>query len=103
MRTSHLLAQFRECPYLHFKQVNGMIREKKSADFLIGQATHSQVLEGPGAFKRADCFGGPINPQTGKPFGTDTKAFTEWAEAQGKPVLTDDRSRRSRSWPPAWP
>src|SRR5690606_29942396 len=35
-------------------------------------------------------IGGPINPKTGKPFGSNTKAFAEWAEAQGKPVLSHE-------------
>ena len=33
--------------------------------------------------------GGPINPKTGQPFGANTKTWAEWAEAVGKPVLTD--------------
>lgn len=31
----------------------------------------------------------PINPTTGKPYGSNTKAWAEWAESLGKDVLTE--------------
>jgi hypothetical protein len=33
-----------------------------------------------------------VNSKTGQPFGSRTKAFQEWAEAQGKPVLDDEQA-----------
>ena len=46
---------------------------------------------GPRGLRGEFAFGGPVNPKTGEPFGSRTKAFQEWADAQGKPVLTDDQ------------
>jgi len=35
--------------------------------------------------------GGPVNPNTGRPYGSQTKAWAEWAAAVGKAVLTDNQ------------
>ncbi len=50
------------------------------------------ILEGRQRFAAEYAVGGPINPRTGSPFGSNTKAFREWSDAQGKPVLTDDQN-----------
>jgi hypothetical protein len=44
------------------------------------------------AFQRSFAVGGPINPKTGSPFGSSTKAWAEWAVQQGgKEVLTNEQ------------
>ena len=65
--------------------------DTESASYLIGRAAHVRILEGRDAFEAAFALGGPINEKTGKPFGTATKAFAEWAAIQGKPVLAHDQ------------
>jgi len=40
---------------------------------------------------RKFAVGGPVNPRTGKPFGTTSQAWADWASAQGKPVLNDEQ------------
>ena len=86
--SSHLLADFRESPALYRKKITGKIEESESAAFTIGRATHSLILEGRHAFDRdylvAD---GPVNPKTGEPYGSKTKAFTEWAASQEREVI----------------
>ena len=49
------------------------------------------ILEGREAFQQSYAVGGPVNPKTGLPFGPATKTWAEWAEAQGKPVLTGEQ------------
>ena len=49
---------------------------------------HTLVLEGRDTFEAEYAVGGPINPKTGELFGSTTKAWAEWAAAQGKAVLT---------------
>lgn len=88
--SSHLLADFRKCPLLYFKRLSGLIEDKDSTAYLVGRATHCRILEGRSEYEKRFAFGGPVNPKTGKPFGSQTKAFSDWAEAQGKPVLKDE-------------
>ena len=52
-------------------------------EMLIGQGLHALTLEGESAYAAEFCVGGPINPKTNAGYGRDTKAFAEWAEAQG--------------------
>jgi hypothetical protein len=87
--TSHELADFRRNPLLYHKKQLGLVQDEDRPAYLIGRAAHTAVLEGRETYEREYAFGGPINPKTGEPFGNRTKAFQEWAEAQGKPVLDD--------------
>ena len=50
------------------------------------------ILEGRERFEAEFAVGGPINPKTEKPYGPTTKAFAEWAQRIGKPVLSDDQA-----------
>jgi hypothetical protein len=86
--SSHQLMDFIACPWLYRKKQLGMITDTDTPALLLGRATHVRILEGLDACETQFAIGGPINPRTGKPFGSTTKAFAEWAETQGKPVLT---------------
>lgn len=90
--TSHALADFRACPLIYRQKQIGLIKQTESSDFLVGRALHVLALEGPDVYARRYAIGGPINPRTGKSFGSDTKAFAEWADAQGRPVLSQDQA-----------
>ena len=90
--SSHQLLDFMKCPWLHRKKASGQIPDSDTAAYLIGRATHMRILEGNDAFKAGFAIGGPINPKTDRPFGSNTKAFGEWATAQGKPVLTNSQA-----------
>ena len=89
--SSHQLAEFRRNPLLFHKKQLGLVTDEDRPAFLLGRAAHALILEGREAYEREYAFGGPVNPKTGEPFGSRTKAFQEWADAQGKPVLTDDQ------------
>jgi len=86
--SSHQLLDFIKCPWLHRKKTLGLVEDKDSPAYLLGRAVHVRILEGRDAYETTFALGGPINPKTGKPFGSNTKAFSEWALAQGKPVLS---------------
>src|SRR5690554_1058793 len=91
--SSHQLLDFMTCPWLYRKKRLGLIADPRNGDtpaLLIGRATHVRILEGRDVYEAEFAFGGPMNPKTGKPFGSNTKAFAEWAEAQGKPVLSHE-------------
>ncbi len=66
--------------------VHAIMPVKQTDTMLLGEVLHTLVFE-PDTFDERYAVGGPINPKTGEPFGTATKAFAEWAEAQGKPVF----------------
>jgi hypothetical protein len=89
--SSHQLLDFMKCPWLHRKKRVGLIEATDSASYVIGRAAHARILEGRDAYEAAFALGGPLNPKTGKPFGSGTKAFSEWAETQGKPVLSHEQ------------
>ncbi len=89
--SSHQLGEFRRTPLLFRKKELGLVKDEDRPAYLIGRAAHTLILEGREAFDQGYVFGGPINPKTREPFGSRTKAFQEWAEAQGKPVLSDEQ------------
>ena len=89
--SSHQLIDFMRCPWLHRKKSLGLIADKDSPAYLVGRAAHVRILEGRDVYETSFAFGGPINPRTNKPFGANTKAFSEWAQLQGKPVLSHDQ------------
>ncbi len=88
--SSHALAEFRRCPLLFRKKELGLIPSKDSHAFLVGRAAHVLILEGRERYESEFAVGGPMNPRTGLPFGSATKAFIEWATQRGRPVLADD-------------
>lgn len=87
--SSHALADFRHCPQLFHQKKLGLIERPDRPAFAIGRAVHSLVLEGEAQFEREFAVGGPINPKTKAPFGSNTKAFAEWQASHGKTVLTE--------------
>lgn len=91
--SSHRLADFRKSPQLYHRKQTGLIQDESTTAFLVGSATHTLVLEGRERFLSEYAIGGPINKQTGKPYDPRSKAYAEWAEAQGKPVLTAKQSK----------
>ena len=87
--SSHLLGDFRRSPRLYHKKMTGAIEPEDSAAFLMGRAVHTLVLEGRGKFDAEFLVSdGPVNPKTGETFGRTTKAYREWAAAQGRPVVS---------------
>ncbi|MGP1272704.1 MAG: PD-(D/E)XK nuclease-like domain-containing protein [Phycisphaerales bacterium] len=87
--SSHQLADFRRCPKLYRRKQLGLIPQRDSAAYALGRAAHVLILEGRERFEAEFAVGGPINPKTGQPFGTQTKAFSDWAASVGRPVLSD--------------
>jgi hypothetical protein len=87
--SSHRLADFRACPFLFYKKEQGLIPDVDRPAYIVGRAAHKLIIEGQTIFDSSYTVGGPVNPKTGKVYGSNTKAFTEWAEAQGKPIITD--------------
>lgn len=89
--SSHQLAEFRKSPLLYYRRKNGFAPEEDRPAYLVGRAAHTLILEGLDRFDAEYAVGGPINPKTGSPYGSGTKAWSEWAESQGKPVLTAEQ------------
>jgi hypothetical protein len=87
--SSHQLADFRRCPQLYERRKSGLIKDDDRPAFVVGRAAHTLILEGQHRFDEEYAVGGPVNPRTGARFGSATKAYAEWAEAQRRPVLTD--------------
>ncbi len=91
--SSHRLADFRRCPQLYFRKQAGQIADEDRPAYQIGRAAHTLILEGREKLLSEYAIGGPVNPKTGEPYGTATKAFAEWSAAQGKPVITAEQAR----------
>ena len=89
--SSHQLLDFIKCPWLHRKKQLGLIEDKDSPAYFVGRAAHVWILEGRDRYQQVFAQGGPVNERTGKPYGANTKAFAEWAEIQGKPVLSHEQ------------
>ena len=86
--SSHQLIDFMRCPYLYAKKRAGLIERTETPAFLVGRAAHCRILEGQNVYASEFALGGPINPKTGKAYGSNTKKFAEWRAEQGKPVLS---------------
>lgn len=89
--SSHQLGDFRRCPQLYHKKKLGLIVDEDRPAYVIGRAVHTLALEGRMQFNNEYAVGGPINPKTGSPFGTKTKAFAEFSAECGKEVLADSQ------------
>jgi len=80
--SSHQIMDFIRSPKLYNLKKTGVIPPAKSGSFSFGSAAHCLLLEGDEEFNKRYAVGGPINPATGKSYGSDTKKFTEWQETQ---------------------
>lgn len=90
--TSHLLGDFRRCPVLYHRKRQGLVTEREDRPaYLVGRAAHSVILEGEEAFSQRYAVGGPVNPQTGLPFGPQTKAAQQWSKEQKKEIITAEQ------------
>ncbi|MGE0609905.1 MAG: PD-(D/E)XK nuclease-like domain-containing protein [Pirellulales bacterium] len=89
--SSHQLADFRKCPLLYHRKRRGQVPDEDRPAYLLGRAAHVLILEGLDRFEAEFAVGGPVNPKTGVTYGPTTKAWAEWAEAQGKPVLSESQ------------
>jgi len=89
--SSHALADFRKCPLLFHRKRCGLVPDEDRPAYLVGRAAHTVILEGLDAFQESFAVGGPVNPKTGRSYGSTTKAWAEWAAAQQKEVLTNQQ------------
>lgn len=89
---SHALGDFRRCPLAFRRKELGLIADGDRPAYRFGRGAHCRILEGAEIFAQRYAIGGPINPKTNRTYGEDTKAFAEWAAAQGRPVLSDDQA-----------
>jgi len=89
--SSHLLSAFRSMPYKYQQMVSGNWHWSRSKAYLEGSVFHAYVLEGKLVCDERYVSEGPVNPNTGLPFGITTKKWTEWEAsmgAQGFTVIT---------------
>jgi hypothetical protein len=86
--SSHQLIHFMRCPYLWYKQSQGLIPDSQSTEFLIGQASHTRILEGRSVYESQFVWDSPVNPTTGQPYHPSTKKYADWKKAQHRIVLT---------------
>lgn len=61
--------------------------KKDTAAMRLGRLLHSAILEPEDFAERFVIADGPINERTGKPFGTDTKAYAEWLASLDRPLV----------------
>ena len=90
--SSHQLITFMRCPYLYAKKRAGLIQDVDSPAYFLGRAAHTRILEGDRVYESEYAIGGPINPSTGKPYGSTTKKFLEWQDEQQKPVIPFEKA-----------
>lgn len=94
--SSHLLAEFRRCPYQYWRIIHGLAEPRKSSAFTVGRAVHTMLLEGIEEFQRRFATDAPINQKTGQPYGGNTNKYRDWKavmEEQGRAVLTPSEAR----------
>ena len=75
--------------YFHAHHITGERERESNVVFTMGSACHAAVLEGLPAYEERYAVGGPINEKTGKPYGSDTKAYAAWLAEIGKPAISE--------------
>lgn len=89
---SHALALFRRSPAAYDRMRRGAAgaKDEPKDAFAFGRAAHCYVLEGVAEFARryATDEARPVNPKTGKPFGSATKEYAAWAAGVGKEIVS---------------
>ncbi len=96
--SSHLLGDFLENPKYYKQKVDGQVKDVDQTAYIEGRAVHTRILEGQQIFNDTYIIGGgPINKTTGKPYGTDSKAYKEWASEQTKELLTETQGELVKS------
>jgi hypothetical protein len=79
------LKVFMDCPKTFYLQRTGVLPAPDTDSLRIGTGLNDLLLLGEDEYLKNHKIGGPINPRTGQPYGTDTKAFAEWsAENPGR-------------------
>ena len=80
---SHALALFAKSPAAYDRMRRGAAgaKDEPTEAFAFGRAAHCYILEGPDEFfqRFTTDEARPVNPKTGKPFGTATKEYANWA------------------------
>ncbi len=66
-----------ESPQLFKDKIDGVVIRKDSRAFQLGRAAHLLFLQ-PAKFNAA-ISAGPTNEKTGKPYGSETAAYSSWA------------------------
>ncbi len=65
----------------HKRFITGEMKGQESDAMLLGSAVHMLALEPERFDAEYIVLDGPINPQTGKPYGRDTKKFKDWLDS----------------------
>lgn len=88
---SHALALFAKSPAAYDRMRRGAAcaKDEPTEAFAFGRAAHCYILEGPEEFfqRFSTDEARPMNPKTGKPFGTATKEYANWAATVGKEIV----------------
>lgn len=75
-------------PQLFKDSLDGICPVKDRAAYQIGRLAHMAILE-PARYTKLIASEGPINKLTGKRFGRETKAFSEWQTANPDLIVVD--------------
>jgi hypothetical protein len=86
--SSHQLAVFRRSPAVYLANKGKYV---ESNAYAFGRAAHTLILEGEISLRREYAIGGPVNPKTGRIYGSDTKAYAEWIAEQGRPAISQEQ------------
>jgi len=85
--TATQLKTFKKSPQLFDLERRGVIVKPETQTLRDGSAFHCGILEGRETFlERYTVSDGPVNLRTGKPFGSQSKAFQAWIESQDNPA-----------------
>jgi len=88
---SSALGTFRDESAADYHYEYGENKDFDTASMAIGRGYHTLILEGAVQYQQRFSWDGPINNNTGRPFGWDSKAFQEfrgYQESIGKQVIT---------------
>lgn len=86
----HSLLDFARNPADYHLRTTGVIPQQPTTrDMFLGTAAHTLILQGAFAYEAEYTVAdGPINAKTGKPYGTETKAYADWLATQTGQILS---------------
>jgi hypothetical protein len=82
------LKTFRKSPLIYRLECLGILASKRGSFFTFGSAFHCYLLESLQFTQRFTVSDPPINPRTGNPFGSETKAANEWRKSLTMEAVT---------------
>ncbi len=88
------LGDFREDAFLFHKRQRGLVPPPTRRGAELDAAAAVRIAQGRDQYLSSFAINGPIDPETGEPYGEYSYKYREWAAQQSKPVLNAEQAEQ---------